>query len=412
MQSQQKPPLLLLVHRIPYPPNKGDKIRSYHLLLSLLRHYRVFLGCFIDDPADQVHREKLQQLCAGTCFVTISPTVRKLASLRGLLSGTALTLPYYASRKLQAWVDQVVQGEDIRHAIAFSSATAQFLLHTRFAGMRRVMDFIDIDSDKWLQYAERKKFPMNRVYRREGERLLCFERQVARQFDASVFVSEHEAALFRSLAPRSADKVHAIYNGVDLQRFAADPTLRNPFAEQQGVARLVFVGAMDYWPNVDAVQWFVREVMPLLRARRRIALWIVGGNPTREVQSLQQAGDVHVTGRVDDIRDYVQHADVCVAPLRIARGIQNKVLESLAMARPTVVTSPALEGIPAESGRHLMLADTPSAICEAIENLLDDEQLRSRLANEGRALMEKCFAWDRNLQHFQQLLEAPPAGMG
>jgi sugar transferase (PEP-CTERM/EpsH1 system associated) len=400
----EKPPLLLLTHRIPFPPNKGDKIRSYHLLRALAKRYRVFLGTYIDDPADNAYRDTVSEWCEDTCFIEIDPLKRKVAALRGLACGTALTLPYYASARLRAWVGATIESEQIDLSIAFSSATAQFLLGSQFTKMRRVMDFIDIDSDKWAQYAAHQRFPMNWLYRREARCLLKFEREVAREFDASVFVSEHEAALFKRLAPESKDKVHAIYNGVDLERFSPDVSLDNPYTALSTERHLVFVGAMDYWPNVDAVQWFVKEVLPLVANTYALHLWIVGSNPTREVQALEKHVGVTVTGRVDDVRNYLAHADICVAPLRIARGIQNKVLESLAMRKATLVTPQALEGIPAEDGRDLLVADGAKALARGLETLLNDASLRDQLGRRGRALVESHFSWEGNLTGFDALL--------
>lgn len=401
-----RPALLLLVHRIPYPPDKGDKIRSYHLLRYLAQRYRVFLGAFVDDTADRVHTGKVAQWCEDSCFVPVNPVLRKMASLRGIFTGVALTLPFYASSRLQGWVNQVIERHQVSRAIAFSSATAQFLLQRQHSSLRRVMDFIDIDSDKWAQYAARKRFPMSWLYRRESRRLLAFERRVASSFAASVFVSDHESALFRQLAPEAAASVHTIYNGVDLDLF--DPVIEHadPFLPYPNAYHLVFVGAMDYWPNVDAVSWFAREVLPHVSSDKPVHLWIVGSRPTRQVQALARSAQVHVTGRVDDIRRYARHADICLAPLRVARGIQNKVLESLALARATLVTPNALEGIPAQHGEHLWVAADAPALAEATEQLLDAPELRDRLGRSGRKLVEQRFGWEDNLKQFSSLLES------
>lgn len=402
-----KPPLLLLVHRIPYPPNKGDKIRSYHLLQHLRKHYRVFLGTFIDDPADAQHADYVRSLCEDACFISLNPSWRKLMSLRGLLNGQPLTLPYYASRELQRWVDRTVETHNIHRAIAFSSATAQFISGERFRNMVRVMDFIDIDSDKWAQYAPHKRFPMRQVYQREASRLLAYEQRIAAAFDASTFVSDHESELFRSLAPRSATRIYTVFNGVDLSHFKPAIQRQTPFAGQAEVKHLVFVGAMDYWPNEEAAAWFVNAVMPKLRKLIPVHFWIVGSKPPRSVQQLGEQADVTVTGRVDDVRDYLQHADLVVAPLRIARGIQNKVLEGMAMEKPVLVTSAALEGIPAEPNTHLALADTDDAFARAASNLLQEPLEAQKLAESGRRFVEQRFAWAQNLHVFDALLETP-----
>jgi len=403
--GQEKPALLLLVHRIPFPPNKGDKIRSFHLLQHLSKHYRVFLGAFIDDVNDETYRSDVLSLCNEAFFVKLTPHWRKIISLRGFITGQALTLPYYASSALQGWVDEVIAEQKIDRTIAFSSAMAQFLMHKRFDNKRRIMDFIDIDSDKWAQYSRHKKWPMNWVYQREAKCLLAFEKNVAERFDASTFVSDHEAEMFQSLAPESAEKISAIYNGVDIERFSPGHDLKNPFrALSDTTAYIVFVGAMDYWPNIDAVVWFSNEVMPLLQDRK-IHFYIVGSNPGKQVKDLARLENISVTGKVDDVRNYIAHADVCIAPLRIARGIQNKVLESLAMGKATIVTTPALEGIPADNNKHLLVADNAGSFSRAISLILEDDDLRHSLASAGRDLMEKTFVWDKCLDGFNHLLE-------
>lgn len=400
------PGILYLVHRIPYPPNKGDKIRSFHLLRRLARDYRVFLGAFIDDPEDERHAGAVGEYCAETHFVRLDPRRARLRSLRGLVTGEALSLPYYRDDRLTRWVAQVTAREGIEKVVVFSSTMAQYVLNTGFAALRRVVDYVDVDSDKWRQYAPTRRWPMSWVYGREARKLLDFERRVIAACDAGVFVSPHEAALFRELAPAQASKVWHANNGVDLAYFSPGLGLPNPFtaAEQP----LVFVGAMDYWPNVDAVRWFAEGIFPQIRARvPQAVFYIVGGSPSPQVRALERLPGVRVTGRVADVRPYVAHAAVSVAPLRIARGVQNKVLESMAMGRPTVVTPAALEGIDAEPGRELLLAeDGPNfarLVCQLIEGALDGPAI----AAAARRRAVAAYDWEHTLAAFGDLLLGP-----
>jgi len=209
--------LLYLVHRIPYPPNKGDKIRSFHWLQHLAAKHRVYLGTFVDDPDDLEFIERLDSYCADTCILPLDPRWAKFRSLRGLLQGTALTLPYYANGKMRAWVQEKVNENSIDAVFAFSSAMAQFV-DPRWK-LLKIIDFVDVDSDKWQQYAQSKPPWSAWIYRREGRRLLEFDRQVAADFDVSLFVSRAEAELFRELAPEVAARVDSIENGVDLEYF-------------------------------------------------------------------------------------------------------------------------------------------------------------------------------------------------
>lgn len=396
--------LLLLIHRIPYPPNKGDKIRSYHLLKHLARDYRVHLATFVDDPDDWQYVPKVEALCASSHFAPLPPVRARLRSLGALARGDSLSCGYYADAGMQRWVDDTLRRHGIGRAMVFSSVMAQYV--ERYSSLRRVIDFCDVDSDKWRQYAQKKPWPMSWLYRHEARQLLCYEREVARQFDASLFVSAPEAALFRQLAPECSERVGHFSNGVDTEYFSPEHDLPNPYTP--GERALVFTGAMDYWPNIDAVQWFSDEVFPALReraeARRELLrFYIVGARPTAQVKALADRAGVVVTGTVPDVRPYIRHAHAAVAPLRIARGIQNKVLEAMAMATPTVVSPQALEGINATPGTELALATEVPEWIEALSMLLARrDDLMGRAA---RTCVERHYSWPSNLACIEERLE-------
>jgi sugar transferase (PEP-CTERM/EpsH1 system associated) len=398
--------LLFLAHRIPYPPNKGDKIRSWNILKFLTQHYRVHLGCFIDDPEDEKHRPTLEAICESCQFTRLNPSLAKLRSLSGILSGAPLTLPYFWDRQLAKWTETVLRDRKIEHVFVFSSSMAQYAIGEAAARACRVVDYVDVDSDKWRQYAAAKSGPAAWIYGRESRRLLSFEREVAAASDASLFVSEAEADLFRGLAPESAGKIGALNNGVDFEFF--DPTLsyERPFDGPEPA--LVFTGAMDYWANVDAVTWFAKDVFPGIRAKCPTAgFWIVGSRPSPQVTELSTLPGVHVTGSVSDIRPYIAHAHIVVAPLRLARGIQNKVLEAMAMARPVIASPEALEGIAAENGRDIICADGAGAFIEHAVDLLG----QSRADDMGKCARERvvsAYGWSSNLAGLKTLLENGP----
>jgi sugar transferase (PEP-CTERM/EpsH1 system associated) len=400
-----KPALLFLAHRIPYPPNKGDKIRSFHLLEHLAPRYRVFLGAFADDADDEAHAAALADYCEEVHVVPLSPGTARLRSLAGLLSSEALTLPYYRDRGLARWVEDCRERAAVGRVLVFSSAMAQYVLGESWSAARRVVDFVDVDSDKWRQYAPTRRWPMRWVYAREAERLLDVERTVIATCDAGVFVSPAEAELFRSLAPEYADKVTHLNNGVDLTYFSPEVELPNPYERDEKA--IVFVGAMDYWPNVDAVDWFAREVFPRVRQAFPAARFhIVGGKPTPAVQALAKRDGVVVTGRVADVRPYVRHAEVSVAPLRIARGIQNKVLESMAMGSPTVVSEAALEGIDAEPGVDVLVARDAVGFGRAVTSILNDAGRSERLRRNGRRCVDGKYDWSHSLCALDELFES------
>lgn len=393
-------PLLYLVHRIPFPPNKGDKVRSYHLLRHLASRYEVFVGTFVDDPADWAHVAALRTLCADAYVGTIRPRLARLRSLAGWVRGEALTLPFYRSRGLAEWVEAVIARHRIRKAVIFSAAMAQYVVER--SELTRVIDFVDVDSEKWRQYAQTRRGLMAYLYRREGRRLLHFERAAAALADASVFATSAEADLFKSLAPECASRATAVSNGVDAGYFAPAPGLRSPFPTAQ--APIVFTGAMDYWPNIDAVQWFAAEALPQIKAHRPNAcFYVIGMNPAHAVKRLAELPGVYVTGRVPDVRPFLQHAAVVVAPMRIARGVQNKVLEAMAMARPVVTTQSCAAALSAIAGKELFVAETAGEFAHQVLALLDGAR-HDAIGTAARARVLTDYDWGRNLNRFEMLL--------
>lgn len=395
--------LLLLVHRIPFPPNKGDKIRSYHLLKHLAKKYNVHLGTFIDDQNDLQHIDTVKIWCGECYFESLSPTMAKIGSMTAVLMNRPLSLDYYRSSKMQVWVDSTIKQQSIRKIVVFSSVMAQFV-ETKIESCR-VIDFVDIDSDKWLQYASKKVWPMSWLYQREGRTLLAYERKITKICDASLFVSQAESDLFKTLAPESTNKIGFFNNGVDTDYFSPDIRHENPYSNDNQI--IVFTGAMDYWPNVDAVQWFAEKVFPEVRKiHPHTMFYIVGARPSEQVIQLSSLPGIKVTGSVPDVRPYLAHANIAVAPLRIARGIQNKVLEAMAMAKTVVVSEQALEGIDAYPDSELLLATDG----QQFVNLISQE-LNQKSEYIGIAARKKVIArynWDSNLEKVDALLQHVP----
>jgi polysaccharide biosynthesis protein PslH len=393
--------LLFLTHRLPYPPNKGDKVRSYHLLKHLAARHRVHLGTFIDDPEDEPYLPVVQALCASVHASRLHPRRARLGSLSGLLRNEPLTLAYYRDAALDAWVQRLRAQGQLDGVLVFSSSMAQYA-----QGLDKPLwvDFVDVDSAKWTDYAANHAWPMSWLYRREGVQLLSYERSVAAQARHSFFATEKETELFRGLAPESAERVAPICNGVDSDYFAPQDDRPSPYAE--GEIPVVFTGAMDYWPNIDAVSWFAAEMLPALRQRwPAVRFHIVGRNPAPAVLAL--AGEhVNVTGTVADVRPWLQHAAVVVAPLRLARGIQNKVLEAMAMARPVVAASVCLEAIDATPGRHLLGAETAEEYIHALSTLLSHPGQARQLGQAGRLQTEMAYGWGSQLVALDKHLAA------
>jgi len=398
--------LVFLAHRIPFPPNKGEKIRAYHLLRELSTEYEVHLGAFVDTPEDWTSRRGLEAWCAETHYVYRHPRAAALRALSGFVTGRPLSVPYYASRAMHRWVRARVEG-GARRILVYSSPMAQFA--EPYRDLLRIADFVDVDSAKWKTYAEDARWPWSYVYGREARRLFAYERGIAGRFDATTFVSDAEAAFFQRQAPDVAERVAAVPNGVDTDHY--DPARRGPSPYPAGVPPLVFTGAMDYRPNVDAVSWFAEAILPAVRARCPEArFFIVGARPSPSVQALAELDGVTVTGAVDDIRPYIWHAAVSVAPLRIARGVQNKVLEAMAAGRAVVCTAEALAGIDARHGEHVCVAAGADGIAVEVAGLLRDPERRETLGRAARARVAERYNWAASGARLRRLIEAADAG--
>lgn len=400
--------LLFLAHRIPFPPDKGDKIRSWHLLAHLAQHFDVHLGCFVDDEADWRHLEHLQRCCASVRAVKLRPQWRRWYSLKQVATGTALTFGYFESAELSAWVAETRARRRPAVELAFSSAMAPYLREAAAESLR-VIDFVDLDSEKWRQYAERKSPLTAWLYRREARLLAAAERAIVETVDLALFVSESEAAVMRSRCAAGRDRIHSVENGVDSDYFDPSRAYEQPAAATGSGPVLVFTGAMDYWPNVDAVRWFADTVLPLVWAEApEVRLWVVGARPTAEVRNLAQDPRIVVSGRVPDVRPWLAAADVVIAPLRIACGVQNKVLEAMAMAKPLVCTSQALSGIAATVGRELLVADDAAPTAATVLHLLADGERRQRLGEAARRRILQRYRWAHCLAALDRLLETTP----
>jgi len=385
--------LLLLVHRIPYPPNKGDKVRSFHLLRYLNKHFKVHLACFIDDSVDWEYEHTLDSYCASRLVRPLHKGTRRFISLRGLLTGRALSLPYYADALMKRWVNKTIKRYKIRKVVVFSSVMAQFVPRDNDS-IYTIMDFVDVDSDKWRQYAEAKTGLMKWIYKRESRKLEKYEKRVCKQFSRSYFVSRVEAELFKSLCEENKEKIDYYNNGVDYQFFNPALSFDNPF-ESGDRPVIVFSGAMDYWANIDAVTWFDEQVLHRIKTKIPNVVWyIVGSNPDAAVTKLSENTNVYVTGRVDDVRPYIKYATLIIAPMRIARGVQNKVLEAMSFNKPIVATQCALDGIETCAEFQLQACDSAETFADACIKIIQSPDIDI----DYRKCVIQNYDWQRNLE--------------
>jgi sugar transferase (PEP-CTERM/EpsH1 system associated) len=386
--------ILFLSQRVPYPPNRGDKITTWRLVERFARRHTVEVLAFAHDDADRdAARVLTEEKGITTHTIAHDERRKKLASLPLLLTSKPLTLGVYGSRELHAAVAERAASTDL--AYAYSSSMGAFLEGRQIPW---IMHFAELDSDKWLQYASKHRFPLSAVYKREYRTLRRFEQRIARESLTNVFCTPLEERIFQEAIPGAPSLV--VRNGVDLAYFAPRPERAEPL-------HVAFTGVMDYYPNVDGCVWFVREILPLVRRRLpETRFTIIGSRPNADVQALADVPGVRVTGFVDDVRDELARASVSVAPLRIARGIQNKVLEALAMGLPTVGTTPATQGVEGTAGRDFLVADDATKFADAVCGLLSDPDEARALGRRGRAFVERTYDWERCLAPLDAVIDA------
>ncbi len=398
--------LLFLAHRIPFPPDRGDKIRSCAILKALAARGPVHVATFGETDADMAAEAQLAW--TATSHLLVRRTISNLrAGLNALPTGKPVSLVAFESLDIRHYISRLLATRPIDTIFVFSGQMAQFIPPS-FAG-RVIIDFVDMDSAKFAAYAKASNGPMKLVHAREARMLGAFERGMASRAHLSTFASAAEVAEFRLGLDDPRIRVEAVGNGIDTALYDPDGIGPAPYAGTAG-PHLVFTGQMDYAPNIDAVTHFARNVLPLVREKHEDARFhIVGRNPAPAVRALAQVPGVNVAGAVDDIRPWIASADVVVAPLRIARGIQNKVLEAMAMARPVVASAAAAEGIVARSGEHFIVTGDDAAMAQTVCDLAADPIRASAIGQAARAHMLRSYQWDAQLAPLFRWLDQPPA---
>jgi polysaccharide biosynthesis protein PslH len=387
--------ILFLAHRVPWPPNRGDKIRSWNILNAIARLAPVHVVAFADQGAGSSLPVPLRAISASLTLVA-PPASRVGAMGAALISGRPASVEAFRDGRIQARVDELMAERPIRTIYAYSGQMGQYVRTGHSA--RFAMDFVDMDSAKFESRGARRGIA-GLANRREARRLFAFEKALASRADISLFVSEVEASLFRERSGLGPDRIGVLENGIDVAHF--DPAQSLPTVDAKGSPLIVFTGQMDYAPNVEAVSSFARTAMPAIRAiHPNAAFAIVGRAPTLDVRILERLPGIHVTGEVDDTRAWLAAADIVVAPLTLARGIQNKVLEAMAMARPVVASRAAAEGIDAVAGRDIVVGEGAGPVLALLGN-------RARAASIGaaaRARMIDRYGWDRQLANLPAIL--------
>lgn len=384
--------VVFLCHRVPHPPDRGDRISTYHALRQLREAgSKVRVGCLCEDDRDLQAVEELRGVVDAVCAPRIDRRLRKITCFRGLVTGEPLTLPYFRSRELQKQVDRWLDEDPPDVVFLYSSSMALYVMDRR--EQTRVMHFAELDSDKWRQYAAAGGAAARFIYGREARVLLEFERRIAREFDASLVISEVEKALFVRDIPNVVPTV--VPNGVDVEHF------RSRGDQHREPHTVIFTGVMDYEPNVDAVTWFAEECFPTIRAEHADARFLIVGNrPTDAVRALGEQPGVEVTGWVEETPPYFDRASAAIAPLRIARGLQNKVLEAMSMGLPVVATTVAAQGLGDVPSDTLPIADDAETTTATILRLFADPAEARAIGGRAAEFVRRVFTWD---QAFERL---------
>ena len=363
--------------------------------------HTVDLFTLADQTEDLNRRAELRQYCDRVTIARVVPALARLRALGYLLTAAPLTIPYFFSAKLQAEVRKALSARSYDRIYIYCSAMAQYVEIAEARQIPMVVDLVDVDSDKWRQYAACAPFPYSSVYRREARRLRAYERMVCERASFVTVTTEREARLVREICPQAP--VHVIPNGVDRDFFS--PGLAG---EVEAIPTVCFVGDMSYFPNEQAVVFFARKVLPLIRhAIPEARFLIVGRQPTRTVLRLQAIKGVEVTGFVPDVRPYLARSQVSVAPFSIAAGIQNKVLEAMAYCLPVVATSRIAQSLPASAAEMVEFGDTPRELASKVVGLFRDPERRRRIGREGRGRVVAECDWTRSLDRLLGLLENP-----
>ena len=380
--------ILFICHKFPYPPNKGEKIRAYNIIKYLGKRHKIFLYTLYSEERELAGRRGLEQYCSFVGAYRINKFLSNLRSALYLFSSYPLTFGFFYSSRMKKEIKECISRNSIDIVFASSSSTAQYVFGIK--SKKKIMDFIDVDSLKWENYAKAAKFPLKFLYSTEAKRLKAWEDRINRDFDVSIVCTEKERDNLEAISAGGKDKIRVLENAVDPGYFS----YREGLFDRKAV---IFTGQMDYRPNVDAVIYFYFAILPLIRkGYPDLPFYVVGRNPDPSLKKLCR--DSYITGEVEDIRVYMDKASIFVAPFRIAHGVQNKVLEAMAFGLPVVGVRSVLQGLHAQPGKDILIADSPQDFAEKVMELLADRERYDSTARNARKYIEEYHNWERNLK--------------
>ena len=395
-RTPNKPRVLCVTHRVPFPPDRGDRIRTWNVLKFLTQRAEVDLISLTDEAVCDETRQRLERITGRLAIVARGSLQRYSAGVWSALQGHSLTEGFFGDGECRRLIRDWNSTRPYAAVYASSSGIAPLVLSPDAALSARVwIDLMDVDSQKWLDYSKSSGLPMSAIYRLEGQRLRILEKLIAQQADRLLVVTDAERQLFHSFCESAP--VQAVGNGVDLDYFIPAETRATPMS-------CAFVGVMDYRPNIDAVCWFAENVWPQVRRRYPESVFsIVGKSPTPEVRALSGCDGIHVTGPVPDVRPWLAKAACIVVPLRIARGVQNKVLEAMACGRPIVCSPTPLQGLDVEHGQQLLAAETPSEWMHQLSTVFDNPTRAAELGKAARDWVARNHRWESCLEPLTEL---------
>ncbi|MDB4224529.1 TIGR03087 family PEP-CTERM/XrtA system glycosyltransferase [Granulosicoccus sp.] len=399
---------MVLSHRLPFPPNKGEKIRTYNQLEHLrMEGCKITLFCTVDSAEEQRLARDYENE-TGFTIIFVKSGFRKPSMLLGMLTGRPLSVTNFYNRALQKRFDGYLLENSADAIYCTSSAMAEYVFRGESAVRMRddkrrdLIDFMDLDSDKWRQYREVSGFLMSLIYRYEVTTLARYESRIQKRFDECIFISINETRLFSSQLKTSAENLKVIGNGVDLTAFRPPDSPR----QWEGTT-LLFSGVMDYLPNENAMLWFVEHVWPKLsKGHPDVRLVIAGMNPSQPILDLAKDDRITVTGYVDDMLAYYHEANIFVAPFQIARGVQNKILQAFACSLPVVTTAFGAEGIDCTDGTHYLQANEPEQFIEKINQLIEDRSCYNRISCKALELVTEQFTWESSNRKLYRLFNS------
>jgi polysaccharide biosynthesis protein PslH len=388
--------ILFICHRFPFPPNRGGKIRPFQMIRHLSENHAVTVGSLAHSNAEMEEGSGLRDHCVDIIAEVLPSPLRWSRAALSLFSTYPSSAAYFWSTRLERRLQAAASKENFDLIMVHCAFMARYAFP--LSGALRILDFGDIDSGKWSDYSHFRGFPLSAGYALEAQKLRRFEREAARQFDRCTLTTNGELEEFKTLGVPAPCTV--IPNGVDAGYFQELP------ADRHVSPVIVFLGRMDYFPNVEGISWFVEHVFPnIRRAVPEAMLRIVGSNPVPRVREFARLEGISVTGFVKDVRPYMADAALAIAPLRIARGTQNKILECMAMGLPVVASPQAAGGIHATPGKHLLVSAETGEFANQVVELLRDEKFRADLSSAGRAQVTQAHRWSQSMNILDQLLE-------